>query len=110
MTSGVLLGRWKGLMVSTVLMAGSLAAAVLTRNTPALYASGVSLLFFIFSSISERKRPSGARILLPAKISTLAFSLAACVLFPVLIPVLAATIMLTRLYYAKRFGIRYPAL
>ena len=57
----------------------------------------------------EKDRP-GARILLPAKVSTLAYSLAACALFPVYIPVLAATIMLTRCILRERFGIRYPAL
>lgn len=109
-TSGVALGRRKGIIISTVLMAGSFAAAGLTHNTPAFYASGVSLFFFIVVSISERKKSSGTGILLPAKVSTLAYSIAACALFPVYIPVLAVTILLTRVYYAKRFGIRYPAL
>lgn len=109
-TSGVLLGRRKGMIISTILMAASFLAAVMTHNTPALYASSVSLLFFIVVSVSERKKSSGVGILLPAKISTLAYSLTACVLFPAYIPVLAVTIILTRIYYAKRFGIRYPSL
>ncbi len=109
-TSGVLLGRRKGMILSTLLMASSFAAAVLTHNTPALYASSVSLLFFIVVSVSEKKRSSGAGILLPAKVSTLTYSLAACWFFPAFIPVLAVTVLLTRLYYAKRFGMRYPAL
>jgi 4-hydroxybenzoate polyprenyltransferase len=109
-TSGVVLGRRKGIIISTALMACSFAAAVLTRNTPALYASGVSLLIFIIVSISERNRSSGQGILLPAKISTLSYSLAACVLFPAYIPLLAVTMILTRVYYAKRFGMRYPSL
>jgi hypothetical protein len=83
---------------------------VLTGNDPALYASGVSLLFFVFASVSERKNGSGAGILLPAKISTLAYSLAAAVIFPAYFAVLAAVIILTRIYYAKRFGMRYPSL
>ena len=109
-TSGVLLGRRKGIIISTILMAASFAAAVLTRNTPAFYASSVSLLFFIIASVSEKKRFSGSGILLPAKVSTLAYSLTACVLFPACIPVLAVTIILTRIYYARRFGMRYPSL
>jgi 4-hydroxybenzoate polyprenyltransferase len=109
-TSGVVLGRGTGMTVSTLLMAGAFAAAILTRNEPALYGSIVSLLFFFVASASERKKPSGAGILLPAKVSTLAFSLAAGVLFPAYIPALAAVIVLTRVYYMKRFGIRYPAL
>ena len=109
-TSGVMLGRRAGIVISTVLMAGSLTVAVLTRNTPAFYASSISLLFFIIASVSERKKTSGAGILLPAKISTLAYSLAAGYLFPAYIAVLAAVIIITRIYYRKRFGIRYPAL
>jgi len=109
-TSGVLLGRRAGIIISTILMAGSFAAAVLTRNTPAFFASSVSLIFFIAASVSERKKPSGTGILLPAKVSTLAYSITACVLFPAFIPILAAVIILTRIYYGKRFGIRYPSL
>ncbi len=109
-TSGVLLGRRAGIIISTILMAGSFAAAVHTRNTPAFYASSISLLFFIAASVSERKKPSGEGILLPAKVSTLVYSLSACVLFPAYIPVLATVIILTRIYYGKRFGIRYPTL
>ena len=109
-TSGVVVGRRAGMVISTLLMAGSFTIAVLTRNNPAFYASSVSLLFFIILSVSERKRSSGAGILLPAKISTLAYSLAAGFLFPAYIPLLAAVIILTRIYYKKRFGIRYPAL
>jgi len=109
-TSGVAVGRRAGMVISTLLMAGSFAVAVLTRNTPAFYGSSVSLLFFIIASISERKKSSGTGILLPAKISTLAYSLAAGFLFPAYILLLAAVIILTRIYYGKRFGIRYPAL
>jgi 4-hydroxybenzoate polyprenyltransferase len=109
-TSGVVLGRRAGMVISTLLMAGSFAVAVLTRNTPALYGSSVSLIFFIIGSISESRRSSGTGILLPAKISTLAYSLAAGFRFPAYIPVLIIVIILTRVYYGKRFGIRYPAL
>jgi len=109
-TSGVVLGRRTGISVSTFLMAGAFAVAVLTRNTPAFYGSSVSLLFFVVASVSERKKSSGTGILLPAKISTLAFSLVAGVLFPAYIPALAVVVVLTRIYYMKRFGIRYPTL
>ena len=109
-TSGVVLGRKRGIIISTALMAGSFAVAALVGNNPALYASIASLLFFIVTSVSEGKKPSGTSILLPAKISTLAWSIAAGFLFPAYIPLLAAVIILTRIYYGKRFGIRYPSL
>ncbi len=109
-TSGVVLGRKTGIIISTILMAGSSAVAALVGNDPALSASIASLLFFVITAISEGKKASGAGILLPAKISTLAWSLAAGFLFPAYIPLLAVVIILTRIYYGKRFGIRYPSL
>lgn len=109
-TSGVVLGRKAGIIISTTLMAGSFVVAALVGNDPALYASIASLLFFIVISISEGKKPSGANILLPAKVSTLAWSIAAGFLFPAYIPLLAIVLILTRIYYGKRFGIRYPTL
>ncbi len=109
-TSGVVLGRRTGIIISTVLMAGSLAVAAPAGNDPALYASIASLPFFIVTSVSEGKKSFGAGILLPAKVSTLAYSLAAGFLFPAYIPLLAVVIILTRIYYGKRFGIRYPSL
>ena len=109
-TSGVVVGRRAGMIISTLLMACSFVVAVLMRNTPAFYGSSVSLLLFVIALISERKRSSGTGILLPAKISTLAYSLAAGFCFPAYMPVLIIVIILTRVYYGKRFGIRYPAL
>jgi 4-hydroxybenzoate polyprenyltransferase len=109
-TSGVALGRGPGMVVSTILMASSFTAAAMADNDPAMYASVASLPFFVITSLSARKNPSAASILLPAKVSTLAFSLAAGVLFPVYIAFLAAVTVLTRIYYRKRFGISYPSL
>jgi hypothetical protein len=60
--------------------------------------------------MAEREKPSRAGILLPAKVSTLAFSLAAAFLFPAYLLYLAVLVCLTRIYYRKRFGICYPSL
>jgi 4-hydroxybenzoate polyprenyltransferase len=109
-TSGVVLGRGPGLALSALLMAGAVSASAITGNSPALYASVVSLIFFVYALISERKRVSGAGILLPAKASTLAFSVSACVLFPVYLPFVAIVVILTRVYYGRRFSMRYPSL
>jgi 4-hydroxybenzoate polyprenyltransferase len=114
-TSGTALGRRAGILLSAILMAASCAASALVGNMPALYASSVSLLFFIVTAVSERRgRPgegrSGDGILLPAKVSTLAFSVAAGVFFPAYFGALALTIILTRIYYSRRFGMRYPSL
>jgi len=110
MTSGVLIGRRRGIALSSLLMGSAFAVAAVLRNTPALIASGISLLFFFAAASSERRKGIGDGILMPAKVSTLAFSLAAVFFFPLYGAFLAAVIILTRVYYSKRFGIRYPSL
>jgi hypothetical protein len=49
-------------------------------------------------------------VLFPAKVATLVYAVAAGFLFPVYIPILAAVIYVTRLYYKRRFNIEYPSL
>jgi 4-hydroxybenzoate polyprenyltransferase len=109
-TSGVALGISRGLFCSTALMGASAVAAYLTGNNVAMIASILSLPFFLIPvrSITEPARNPDA--LIPVKTATLIFSVAAGYLFPLYIPFLAAVILLTRLYYARRFGMSYPSL
>ncbi len=108
-TSGVLAGRRDGMRIAAGLMFAAAASALLVGNRPALFASLLSLPFLVVSA-SGRKEPSPGRILLPAKIATLVFALAAGFIFPLFIPLLAAVIIATRIYYRRRFGISYPSL
>ena len=109
-TSGAALGLSRGLFVSTALMGGAVAAAYLAGNMPALAASILSLPFFLIPARSVTSPARSAGALLPAKTATLLFSAVAGYLFPPYLPVLAAVILLTRLYYRRRFGIDYPSL
>ena len=109
-TSGVALGRGRGLIIATALMAGAAGAAYLVDNRPALIASLVSLPFFLVPGRLAERRDGGSDVLLPAKVATLAFAIAAGFLFPLYIPILAAVVLLTRLYYRRRFSIEYPSL
>lgn len=110
-TSGVLLGRRRGMAVSALLMGGCSVAAFLSGNRPALYASLLSFPFFAASPYLRGGNMSGGRsILIPAIAATAIFSLTAGFFFPVYIPVLAAVVLLTRIYYSRRFGISYPSL
>ena len=108
-TSGVMLGVSRGLFCSTALMGTAAVASYVTGNNPALIASILSLPFFLIpvrSVIGPARNPDA---LIPAKAATIIFSIAAGFLFPLYIPALAAVIFLTRLYYARRFGIEYPS-
>jgi len=108
-TSGVALGVSRGIVCSTALMGGAAAAAYLAGNRPALAASLLSLPFFLMPAQAATAGAKLRGVLLPVKAATIIFSVAAGFLFPVYIPVLAAVILLTRLYYARRFGIEYPS-
>ena len=108
-TSGVALGISRGLFVSTALMGGAVVAAYLAGNTPALAASLLSLPFFLIPVRSVTTPARTADALIPAKAATLLFSIAAGFLFPLYIPWLAVVIVLTRVYYSRRFGIDYPS-
>lgn len=108
-TSGVALGVSRGLFVSTALMGGAVVAAYLSGNTVALIASILSLPFFLIPVRSITGPARNADALIPVKTATLIFSAAAGYLFPLYLPFLAAVILLTRLYYSRRFGIDYPS-
>jgi 4-hydroxybenzoate polyprenyltransferase len=108
-TSGAALGVSRGLFVSTALMGGAVVAAYRAGNMPALAASILSLPFFLIPVRSVTGPARAGDVLVPVKTATLFFSVAAGFLFPVYIPFLAAVILLTRLYYRRRFGIDYPS-
>lgn len=109
-TSGVLLGRRKGLILSASLMTAASAAAVISGNRPALYASLLSLpAFFAAGSPAQGLKGNGG-VLLPAKAATVAFSVAAAFYFPLYLPLLAVVVIMARLYYGRRFGLSYPSL
>jgi len=109
-TSGVALGERRGIVVATALMGAAAVAARLAGNGEALAASLLSIPFFLLPARDGRAETPPSRFLLPAKAATLVFSVVAGFLFPVYLPCLAAAIALTRLYYARRFGMAYPSL
>ncbi|HSG28387.1 MAG TPA: UbiA family prenyltransferase, partial [Candidatus Krumholzibacterium sp.] len=109
-TTGVLLGRGPSMTVATILMAAAAGAAFLTSNKPALYASLLSLPFFLLP-LGGRKPVGRARDpLLPAKASTVMFCVAAGFYFPLFIPFVAVVVVLTRVYYSRRFSLKYPSI
>jgi 4-hydroxybenzoate polyprenyltransferase len=110
MTSGVVLGRRKGMILAILLMAGASAASVLVGNRPALYATLLSLPLMAFTLRTGKDKPDHNRSLLSARAATIAFSLTAALFFPFYLPFLVTIVLLTRLYYHRRFGMKYPSL
>lgn len=109
-TSGVELGSGRGKIVSVFLMIIALAAAAVVGNRVAFYASLFSLPFFLVTARPHAKPAAHSGVLLPAKVATLVFSFTAGFFFRPYIPFLAVVILLTRLYYRRRFGMSYPSL
>jgi 4-hydroxybenzoate polyprenyltransferase len=107
-TSGVVLGRERGRIVSVGLMILALVAAVAVGNRAALWAALLSLPLFLIPMKRSVPGELYAGVLLPAKAATLLFSFTAGFLFPSYIPFLAAVILCTRIYYRRRFGMSYP--
>jgi len=108
-TSGVVLGVSRGLFFSTALMGLGVVAAYLVGNNPGFIASILSLPFFLIPVRSITGPARNADSLIPAKAATLIFSVTAGFIFPLYIPFLAGVILLTRLYYKRRFVINYPS-
>ena len=109
-TSGVVIGKRMGLMTATILMAIAAAVAQAVGNRPALIASLVSLPFYLVPGRFAREPETSADPLLPAKMATVIFSVAAGFLFPLYLPILVVIVLLTRLYYRRRFDFEYPTL
>ncbi|MDD3643711.1 MAG: UbiA family prenyltransferase [Candidatus Krumholzibacteria bacterium] len=108
-TSGVALGRGKGTVAAGILMTASAGAAAAAGNTVALICALVSLPLFMMAARRGRAADDRA-VLMPARAATLCYSAAAAVFYPVYLAWLAAVLALTRLYYSRRFGIRYPSI
>ncbi len=109
-TSGVALGMKKGIIISASLMAAASVAAALSGNKLALYATLLSLpAYFIKARTGDDNLPVKDP-LLPARMATLIFSVAAGLFFKFYLPLLAIVIFCTRIYYKRRFGVKYPSL
>jgi 4-hydroxybenzoate polyprenyltransferase len=109
-TSGVALGQRVGITISVILMVLAVITALIVNNRIALYTALLSLPFYFVPALTKTAHLSQSRILLPAKTSTLIFSIAAGVLFELYLPYLALIVLLTYFYYKFRFRITYPNL
>ena len=109
-TSGVVLGVSRGTVLATGLMVAAVIAATVVDNRPAFYASLISLPLFLIPARAAKRKVGATAVLLPVKGATLIFSVTAGFLFPLYIPTLVVVILLTQLYYRRRFNMSYPSL
>ncbi len=102
-TSSVVFGVRAVAWVALGLMAGCVALAAVWGVWPALIAGGVSLPFFIPALTGKRRW-----LKLSYTAATGIFALAAAALFPWFLPFLILVVALTRYYYRRKFGLKYP--
>lgn len=102
-TTAVVFGVRATTWIALALMAGCVFLAALWRVWPALVAGGASLPLFI-PALTGKKRWAK----LSYKGATGIFALGAAVLFPWFLPFLVLIFLLTRYYYRRKFGFRYP--
>jgi 4-hydroxybenzoate polyprenyltransferase len=102
-TTAVVFGVRATTWIALGLMAGCVALAAVWRVWPALIAGGVSLPLFIPALTGKRRW-----LKLSYKGVTGIFALGASALFPWFLVFLVLILLLTRYYYRRKFGIRYP--
>lgn len=105
-TVAVIFGINGALWWGAGLSLAALVAALISHNMELAAISGVTLLWVIYLLISFQT----ATIMLACKLPIMFLTVAAGIHFPCYLPLLLLTILLTRFYYKRRFGIIYPKL
>lgn len=105
-TLAVVIGFDRSVLFLTVCYFLSLAAAIIIRDTPFLWAALAVCPFYIWAGFKKSIKSS----IIALKLSILTLSLMSAYFYPGYVAFLTAVILLTRIYYKKRFGIEYPAI
>jgi 4-hydroxybenzoate polyprenyltransferase len=101
--------RWrkeKVLVLTTLLVATAIVLSILVKDIPFLFASSLSLPFFIYSAFTKKERA----IVLATKVSILLLSIGAVIFYPWYFAILILGFVGTRLYYKARFDLDYPTI
>jgi 4-hydroxybenzoate polyprenyltransferase len=105
-TYGVELGVKRTESTALFLVVLALIASVLTADYAFTIAAAVALPFFVMARVNKSIDLS----VLATKAAVLALSIMAALYFPPYLLLLILTILLSRLYHARRFSISYPSL
>jgi 4-hydroxybenzoate polyprenyltransferase len=106
MTLAVVMGINRSIYFLTACYFMSVAAAFIVKDVPFLWAALAVCPFYIRTFIDRGLKSS----LIAIKLSIVSLSIASAYFYPSYFVFLLAVILLTRVYYKKRFGIDYPAL
>ncbi len=105
-TYGIVLGTARAQQYAFLMVLGGLIFSVLIADYAFTVTAAISLPFF-FTAWS---RESVSVSTLASKVAIITLSILAAVFFPIYAAILIFTIVLTRIYYERRFQISYPIL
>ncbi len=105
-TLAVAMGINRSIYFLTVCYFLSLAAAIIIEDIPFLWAALAVCPFYIWAVAVKSLKSS----MIALKLSIVTLSLVSAYFYPCYFIFLLAVILLTRIYYRKRFGMDYPAI
>jgi 4-hydroxybenzoate polyprenyltransferase len=103
-STAVYIGERRSASAAAVLHTLGVVSAAVTGNAPALVITGVALPITIYVFVKHSRQASAMQI----QATTLIVTVAAVAFWPVYAVIVAPLIILSRVYYARRFGITYP--
>ena len=107
-TSGVALGAGAAAWCGVLLLTAALAAAMIQRQWLALPAVALALPLYVRSAARIRRAGHDVALTRVTQLVILALSVAAAVVWPWYVALLAVVIGWARWYYRVSFGVRYP--
>jgi 4-hydroxybenzoate polyprenyltransferase len=105
-TLAVAMGINRSIYFLTVCYFLSIVGAIMIKDTPFLWAALAVCPFYIWAVVVKSVRSS----MIALKLSIVTLSLVSAYFYPGYFIFLLAVILLTRIYYRKRFGMDYPAI
>lgn len=105
-TTGVLLGKKKTLILGVILDILAVIVSYLLGDHICLIAAGLSLPIFIYAYLNSGSKP----ILLSIRATSGILGIAVFIITPIIIPLFLLILLIQKNYYRKRFNINYPSL
>lgn len=103
-TTGIFLGYKKASLLSSVLMFFAIISAFNSADKIMIFCSMYSLPFFIYNAVKRSKKTVDISVKLTAPILTIILSIC----FPYFLIMNIIVLISMKIYYRKRFNIRYP--
>ncbi len=105
-TTGMILGYKKGSLISLILLSIALFLSLYTNDIVLMIGAGGSLPFAIWAAVKHTRYP----VIISMRIGPILLLLSLSYFAPYLLAFLLTAAILMRIYYEKRFNLKYPTL